>query len=63
MILIFRKYSINQNMLKNNLITTLIIFIIGILTGWSNENADAGMLVVLTLYLVHISSYVLRYFN
>ncbi|WP_297424208.1 DUF6056 family protein [Clostridium sp.] len=53
MILIFRKYSINQNIIKNNLVNTIMIFILGILAGWSSENASAGMLVVLTLYLAY----------
>lgn len=53
MILIFRRYSINQNIIKDNLITALIIFIIGIFAGWSNENAGAGILVVLTLHLAY----------
>lgn len=53
MVLIFRKYSINQNIIKNNIFNMLLIFIIGIFAGWSNENAGAGMLVVLTLYIVY----------
>lgn len=53
MILIFKRYSINENMIKDTLITALIIFIIGIFAGWSNENAGAGMLVVLTLYFLY----------
>lgn len=53
MILIFRKYSINQNIIKDNIINILVIFILGIFAGWSNENAGAGMLVVLTLYLTY----------
>ncbi|OOM78988.1 hypothetical protein CLPUN_17150 [Clostridium puniceum] len=52
-ILIFRKYSINQEVIKNNLINTFIICIVGILAGWSSENGSAGMLVILTLYLVY----------
>lgn len=52
-ILIFRKYSINQEIIKNNLINAFIIFIVGILAGWSSENGSAGMLVILTLYLVY----------
>lgn len=53
MILIFRKYSINQNIIKNNIFNMIIIFILGIFAGWSNENAGSGMLVVLTLYILY----------
>ncbi|WP_077867939.1 DUF3329 domain-containing protein, partial [Clostridium beijerinckii] len=53
MILIFRKYSINQDIIKNNLISAFIIFVLGILAGWANENASAGMLVILTLYIAY----------
>jgi hypothetical protein len=57
MILIFRKYSINQNVIKNNFVNTGIIFLLGILAGWSSENGSAGMLVILSLYIVYF------YFN
>lgn len=57
MILIFRKYSINQNVIKNNLFSALIIFLLGVLAGWFSENGSAGMLVILTLYIVYF------YFN
>lgn len=66
MILIYRKYSINQNIIKNNLVNTLIIFLLGVLAGWANENSSAGMLVILTLYIiyfyfnnVHMSKYII----
>lgn len=57
MILVFRKYSINKNVFKNNLFNAFIIFILGILAGWSSENGSAGMLVILTLYIIYF------YFN
>lgn len=53
MILIFRKYSIKQDIISNNLVSAFIIFILGILAGWSSENASAGMIVILTLYIVY----------
>lgn len=53
MIVIFRKYSINSKIIKNNVFNTFIIFIIGIFAGWSSENGSAGMLVILTLYLMY----------
>lgn len=33
MILIFEKYSINQEVIKDNLFTALIIFLLGVLAG------------------------------
>ena len=53
LILIFRKYSIKQDIISNNLASAFIIFILGILAGWSSENGSAGMLVILTLYIVY----------
>jgi hypothetical protein len=53
MILIFRKYSINSKIIKNNIFNAFIILIIGIFAGWSSENGSAGMLVILTLYLMY----------
>jgi hypothetical protein len=53
MILIFRKYSINSKIIKNNIFNAFIILIIGILAGWSSENGSAEMLVILTLYLMY----------
>lgn len=53
MILIFRKYLINQAAIRNNIVNAFIIFIIGVLAGWSSENGSAGMLVILTLYIVY----------
>lgn len=53
MILIFEKYSINQEVIKDNLFTALIIFLLGVLAGQSSENGSAGMLVILTLYIAY----------
>lgn len=53
MILIFRKYSINQDIIKKNLLSAFIVFVLGILAGWANENSSAGMLVILTLYIAY----------
>lgn len=53
MIFFYRKHSLGETIIKNKVLSTVIFFIVGIIAGWASENGSAGMLVILTLYLVY----------
>lgn len=51
-ILLFIYIYTNNNYKKNNKWKNLLIFLFGIVVGWSNENTSFGLISILTTYLV-----------
>lgn len=50
MLVIYRKHYIKK-CVKDNIINCILIFLLGILAGWTNENTAAGMIVIIISYL------------
>lgn len=52
-IILFFLSCYKKNDIKDNKISILFIFIIGIISGWTNENTSFGLITILTLFLIN----------
>lgn len=57
MILCFRMHSLDINKLKDTIFNMILLFILGIVSGWSNENSSAGMIVIMFIYIIYFKKY------
>ncbi len=53
MILFYRRHFFGESIIKNKVLSSFILGIVGLIAGWASENGSAGMLVILTLYLIY----------